>query len=45
MEKDGKGISGRGRLTDSEIIKSQNYYGLSIRRNLNASVDEMVWSI
>lgn len=42
---DGKTISGRGRLTDLEINKLQNYYGLAIRRNTDNSVDDMVKSI
>ncbi|GFW90203.1 uncharacterized protein TNCV_1790231 [Trichonephila clavipes] len=36
---DGKGISGRGRLTDNEISKLQQYYGLAIRRNMNSVSD------
>ena len=31
----GKGISGKGRLTDGKIDVLQNYYGLSVRENLN----------
>lgn len=30
---DGKGVSGRGRLTDKLIDKRQNYYGNAIRKN------------
>ena len=30
---DGKGISGKGRLTDKMIDTMQNYYGLAIRQN------------
>lgn len=36
---DGKGISGKNRLTDSQIDKIQNYYGLAIRRNLDSVHD------
>ncbi|GFV94428.1 polynucleotide 5'-hydroxyl-kinase NOL9 [Trichonephila clavipes] len=44
---DGKGISGRGRLTDNEISKLQQYYGLAIRRNMNSVSDmfKAVWTI
>ncbi|GFU81964.1 uncharacterized protein TNCV_516451 [Trichonephila clavipes] len=44
---DGKGISGRGRLTDNEISKLQQYYGLAIRRNMNSVSDmfKAVWAI
>ncbi|GFT59316.1 uncharacterized protein TNCV_3892431 [Trichonephila clavipes] len=44
---DGKGISGRGRLTDNEISKLQQYYGLAIRRNMNFVSDmfKAVWVI
>ena len=31
---DGKGISGRGRLTDKAINTMQNYYGMAIRQNV-----------
>lgn len=31
---DGKGISGKGRLTDGKIDVLQNYYSLAIRKNL-----------
>ncbi|GFW06661.1 uncharacterized protein TNCV_3287621 [Trichonephila clavipes] len=44
---DGKGISGRRRLTDNEISKLQQYYGLAVQRNMN-SVSDMfnaVWAI
>ena len=30
---DGKGISGKGRLTDKAINTLQNYYGMAIRTN------------
>ncbi|XP_065055580.1 uncharacterized protein LOC135684104 [Rhopilema esculentum] len=33
--KDGKGIGGKGRLTEKMINKMQNYYGLAIRHNKN----------
>ncbi|GFW53933.1 uncharacterized protein TNCV_1086501 [Trichonephila clavipes] len=44
---DGKGISGRGRLTDNEISKLQQYYGLAIRRNMDSVSDmfKAVWAI
>ncbi|GFX75896.1 uncharacterized protein TNCV_2238681 [Trichonephila clavipes] len=45
---DNKPISGRGRLTDAEILLLQNYYGLAIRRNLGKSVADMsksIWAI
>jgi hypothetical protein len=32
---DGKGLAGRGRLTDGKIDILQNYYGLAIRENSN----------
>ena len=33
---DGKGISGRGRLTDVAINTMQNYFGMAIRQNVGA---------
>lgn len=30
---DGKGVGGKGRLTDKVIDKMQNYYGKAIREN------------
>ncbi|GFS63409.1 uncharacterized protein TNCV_2239551 [Trichonephila clavipes] len=44
---DRKGISGRGRLTDNEISKLHQYYGLAIRRNMNSVSDmfKAVWAI
>ncbi|GBN84390.1 hypothetical protein AVEN_77566-1 [Araneus ventricosus] len=33
---DGKRLSGKNRLIDSQIDKIQNYYGSAIRRNLNS---------
>ncbi|GFY07945.1 uncharacterized protein TNCV_2579771 [Trichonephila clavipes] len=44
---DGKGISGRGRLTDNEISKLQQYCGLAIRRNMHSVSDmfKAVWAI
>ena len=33
---DGKGISGRGRLTDSAVNKLQNYFGIALRTNLES---------
>lgn len=41
---DGKGISGKGRLTDGKIDMLQNYYGLAVRNNLN-DVNEMAKQI
>lgn len=32
---DGKGLAGRGRLTDGKVDVLQNYYGLAIRDNLD----------
>ena len=32
---DGKGISGKGRLTDKTINTLQNYHGMAIRQNTN----------
>lgn len=45
---DKKSISGRGRLTDSEINLLQKYYGLAIQRNQKKTLMEMsqaVWAI
>ncbi|GFX02233.1 uncharacterized protein TNCV_138091 [Trichonephila clavipes] len=42
---DNKPISGRGRLTDAEILLLQKYYGLAIRRNVGKSVADMSKSI
>ncbi|GFT02537.1 uncharacterized protein TNCV_1487531 [Trichonephila clavipes] len=45
---DNKPISGRGRLTDAEILLLQKYYGLAIRRNVGKSVADMsksMWAI
>ena len=33
---DGKGIAGKGRLTDSAINKPQNYFGIAIRSNTDS---------
>lgn len=43
---DGKGLTGKGRLTDATIDKLQNYYGLAIRRNCNdlENMIRAVWS-
>ena len=41
---DGKGISGKGRLTDGKIDVLQNYYGLAVRENLD-DVSAMAKSI
>ena len=32
---DGKGLAGKGSLTDAKIDLLQNYYGLAIRENLH----------
>lgn len=45
---DGKGLAGKNRLTKSEILQFQRYYGLAITQNINKSVKEMsqaVWAI
>lgn len=44
---DGKGLSGRGRLTDSEIDNLQLYYGLAIRRNSEdvKAMAKDIWAI
>lgn len=44
---DGKTLSGRGRLTDSEIDLIQTYYGLAIRRNTGDSekMKRAIWAI
>ncbi|GFU68769.1 uncharacterized protein TNCV_4400471 [Trichonephila clavipes] len=45
---DNKPISGRGRLTDAEILLLQKYYGLAIRRNVGKSIADMsksIWAI
>lgn len=43
---DGKGLRGKGRLTDATIDKLQNYNGLAIRRNCNnlTNMVSAVWS-
>ena len=41
---DGKGLGGKGRLTDSKIDVLQNYYGLAVREDLY-DVDQMVKNI
>lgn len=44
---DDKVLGGRGRLTDLEVDKLQNYYGLAIMRNVG-DVDRMhkeVWAM
>jgi hypothetical protein len=35
MLSDGKGLAGKGRLTDEKIDIFQDYYGLAIRENSN----------
>lgn len=44
--KDGKGLGGKGRLTDEEIDNLQRYYGLAIRRNLEStkSMSNAIWA-
>ena len=44
MLADGKGLAGKGRLTDGKIDVLQNYYGLAIRENLT-DVDKMAKAI
>ncbi|XP_046844662.1 LOW QUALITY PROTEIN: uncharacterized protein LOC124438534 [Xenia sp. Carnegie-2017] len=41
---DGKGLAGKGRLTDGKIDILQNYYGLAVRNNLN-DVEKMARDI
>ena len=44
---DGKGLDGRGRLTDDMIDRIQNYYGMAIRQN-TTNVSDMrktVWAL
>ena len=43
---DGKCVGGTGRLTDAEIDKLQQYYGLAIRRNVNdvKAMQRAVWA-
>ncbi|CAB3993918.1 Hypothetical predicted protein [Paramuricea clavata] len=41
---DGKGLGGKGRLTDGKIDVLQNYYGLAVGENLD-DVDQMAKSI
>ena len=41
---DGKGLAGKGRLTDGKIDVLQNYYGLAVRENLNG-VDKLAKAI
>ncbi|GBM21169.1 hypothetical protein AVEN_50901-1 [Araneus ventricosus] len=44
---DGKSLSGKNRLTDSQIDKIQNYYGLAILENLNTvhAMRQAIWAI
>lgn len=44
---DGKGIRGKGRLTDSVIDELQSYYGKAIRDNVNnlEAMHKAVWAI
>ena len=40
---DGKGLAGKGKLTDGKIDVLQNYYGLAIRENLTVqAVDHTI---
>ena len=41
---DGKGLAGKGKLTDGKIGVLQNYYGLAMRENLN-DFDKMAKAI
>lgn len=43
---DGKGLGGKGRLTDDVIDKLQLYYGLAIRKNLSSIADmrKAIWA-
>jgi hypothetical protein len=44
---DSKPLGGKGHLTQAEIDKLQNYYGLAIRRNVNnfEAMKRAVWGI
>ncbi|KAJ4449706.1 hypothetical protein ANN_01110 [Periplaneta americana] len=45
---DGESLTGRGRLTDTEIDLLQQYYGLAIRRNAGKTIKDMqqaIWAI
>jgi hypothetical protein len=44
---DSKPLGGKGRLTQSEIDKLQNYYGLAIRRTVNnlEAMKRAVWAV
>ena len=44
---DGKGISGRGRLTDKAINTFQNYFGMAIRQNVGDlyQMKKCVWAV
>lgn len=43
---DGKGLGGKGRLTDDKIDSLQRYYGLAIRKNLKDenAMKKAVWA-
>jgi hypothetical protein len=43
----GKPLGGKGHFTESEIDKSQNCYGLTIRENVNnlEAIKRAVWAI
>lgn len=43
---DGKGLSGRGRLTDKAMNTLQNYYGMAIRQNVGQlyAMKKSVWA-
>lgn len=44
---DGKGLSGKGRLTNKAMNVLQNYYGMSIRQNINNlyAMKKGVWAV
>lgn len=44
---DGKGLGGKGRLSQSNIQKLQTYYGLAIRRNVRSveAMSQAIWAV
>jgi hypothetical protein len=42
-----KPVGGKGRLTQSEVDRLQNYYGLAVRRNVNnlEAMKRTVWAV
>lgn len=44
---DGKGLGGKGRLTDARVDLLQRYYGLAVRRNVGSLHDmkQAIWTI